>query len=354
MCTSKTPSMINPFNFKSLLVCLIATTLFSSNAFSQDNVGIGTTTPHENAILDIESTDKGLLIPRLNTLQRLGVNPIANADGLLVYDTDLDQFYYWDGTQWVASTGPMGPTGPTGPMGPTGPAGANGATGPAGINGSTGPAGANGATGLTGAPGSPGATGATGANGANGATGPAGANGATGPAGANGATGPAGANGATGPTGANGATGPAGPAGPAGANGAVGPTGPAGPIDQVTGGVNNFFFASSVALVWELASTITVTTHGNNVLVSGSGWSTVFADWIGYRIMRDGAVVLTGSLPDAYLISGGQDDWGFGINGLDVGVPAGSHTYTFEVAVSDVPTFNGINEGFFQVAEINE
>jgi hypothetical protein len=43
----------------------------NSAVFAQDNVGIGTTTPHENAILDIESTEKGLMAPRFNTLQRL-------------------------------------------------------------------------------------------------------------------------------------------------------------------------------------------------------------------------------------------------------------------------------------------
>ncbi len=178
----------------------------ATSVLAQDNnVGIGTTTPHPDAILDISSDNgqKGLLVPRMNTVQRLLLAPGIQSDGLMVYDTDLDQFCYWDenDAQWVCigGLGNLGPTGPTGPQGiqgvpgPPGPAGANGATGPAGANGATGPAGANGATGPTGA---------------DGATGPAGANGATGPAGANGATGPAGANGVAG------ATGPTGPAGP--------------------------------------------------------------------------------------------------------------------------------------------
>ena len=83
--------------------------LFSQFGFAQDNVGIGTTTPHESSIVDISSVEKGLLVPRMNTLQRLGINPTTGSDGLLVYDTDLDQFWYWDGTQWVQSTGPAGP-----------------------------------------------------------------------------------------------------------------------------------------------------------------------------------------------------------------------------------------------------
>ncbi|MCF8464349.1 MAG: collagen-like protein [Flavobacteriales bacterium] len=131
-----------------------------------------------------------MLVPRLNTLQRLAIaNPPTStlptdADGLLVYDTDLEQFCYWndDLIDWTC----MGLQGPTGPPGPTGPSGSVGGIGP------TGPAGAQGP---------PGITGATGATGADGATGPAGTNGAQGPTGADGATGATGATGVTGPAG---------------------------------------------------------------------------------------------------------------------------------------------------------
>jgi hypothetical protein len=259
--------MIKPPLLKALFAIAASVLLFSQSTLAQDNVGIGTTTPHENAILDASSVEKGLLIPRMNTLQRLGINPVAGADGLLVYDTDQDQFWHWDGTQWVQSTGPAGPIGPagadgaagangaTGGAGPQGAAGANGTTGLAGAdgangaNGATGAAGANGATGgagpqgAAGANGTTGSAGADGANGANGATGAAGANGATGgagpqgAAGANGTTGSAGADGANGANGATGATGAAGAAGAAGANGATGATGVSGAIgpNGVTG-----------------------------------------------------------------------------------------------------------------------
>lgn len=168
-------------------------TLSTSNLLAQDNVGIGTTTPSANAILDIESTDKGLLIPRLNTLQRTVVlNPIVADEGLVVYDTDLDEFCYWDGTQWIClpATGSVGPAGPTG------------------------------------------------ADGADGAPGPAGADGAAGPAGANGSTGPSGPAGPTGADGANGVAGATGPAGPSGADGATGATGPTGPVNLISGVVS--------------------------------------------------------------------------------------------------------------------
>lgn len=56
-------------------------------------------TADSSAMLDVKSTSKGLLMPRLTTAQRIAV--INPAEGLLVYDTDLKVFYYFDGTTWI-------------------------------------------------------------------------------------------------------------------------------------------------------------------------------------------------------------------------------------------------------------
>ena len=85
---------------KQFLVLLMATSLYG---FSQ--VGIGTTTPDESSILEISSTTKGFLIPRMTTTQRLalgtgtvsGVPPI----GIQVYDTTTNSFWYYNGSVWV-------------------------------------------------------------------------------------------------------------------------------------------------------------------------------------------------------------------------------------------------------------
>ena len=50
------------------------------------------------AILDVKSTTKGLLIPRLTTIQRTAI--VTPATGLLVFDTDTNAFWYFDGTGW--------------------------------------------------------------------------------------------------------------------------------------------------------------------------------------------------------------------------------------------------------------
>jgi hypothetical protein len=56
--------------------------------------GIGTTTPNAAAKLEIASTDKGLLIPRMTKAQREAITLSAAANGLMVYQTDdLVGFY---------------------------------------------------------------------------------------------------------------------------------------------------------------------------------------------------------------------------------------------------------------------
>jgi len=105
--------------------CLLILVVGFSAAFGQTgSIGIGTDSPDPSALLELKSTAKGLLIPRLTTAQRQAIaNP---AKGLMVYDTDADQFYYNDGSVWIEAIGPQGATGPTGAQGPAGPQGARG------------------------------------------------------------------------------------------------------------------------------------------------------------------------------------------------------------------------------------
>jgi len=55
--------------------------------------------PDPNAMLDIDATDKGILIPRITADARDGISDPAK--GLLVFVTDDNQFYYYDGTEWL-------------------------------------------------------------------------------------------------------------------------------------------------------------------------------------------------------------------------------------------------------------
>jgi hypothetical protein len=70
-----------------LFFCITATSLNAQTA-------IGTTAPNASAKLEIASTDKGLLIPRMTKAQREAITLSAAANGLMVYQTDdLAGFY---------------------------------------------------------------------------------------------------------------------------------------------------------------------------------------------------------------------------------------------------------------------
>ena len=80
---------------KNLISALFLLTVISTHA----QVGINTdgTVPDNSAMLDVKSTDKGVLLPRMTMAQR---NAIANpANGLMIYQTDnTPGFYYNSGT----------------------------------------------------------------------------------------------------------------------------------------------------------------------------------------------------------------------------------------------------------------
>lgn len=73
--------------------------IISSFSFAQ-NVAINATgaAPVASAMLDIASTTTGFLAPRMTTAQRIAI--AAPATGLLVYDTTLSAFLYFDGVIW--------------------------------------------------------------------------------------------------------------------------------------------------------------------------------------------------------------------------------------------------------------
>jgi trimeric autotransporter adhesin len=78
---------------------LCSLTLASTMAHAQ--TGIGTTTPDPSSRLEVSSTTKGLLTPRMTTAQR---NAIVNpAQGLMIYNTDLNCFNFYDQAKstWV-------------------------------------------------------------------------------------------------------------------------------------------------------------------------------------------------------------------------------------------------------------
>jgi len=84
------------------IIIVIIVLLTTTKSYSQ--VGIGTNTPEVSAQLEVKSTTKGLLTPRMTASERTAIN--SPSTGLIVYQTDATQgFYYNAGTptspSWV-------------------------------------------------------------------------------------------------------------------------------------------------------------------------------------------------------------------------------------------------------------
>lgn len=79
---------------KKLLFSIVFFSAFSINA----QVGIGTNTPSANAMLDVTSTNKGILLPRLNDTSSVS-NPSA---GLMIYNSRTKTPAFHDGLKWNA------------------------------------------------------------------------------------------------------------------------------------------------------------------------------------------------------------------------------------------------------------
>ena len=84
---------------------IVLTFLILSAGLSYAQVGIGTNNPNSSAALDIESTTKGLLTPRMTAAQRDAIGTPAN--GLVVYQTDSTQglYCYVNGSWSAVSSG---------------------------------------------------------------------------------------------------------------------------------------------------------------------------------------------------------------------------------------------------------
>lgn len=86
------------------MLLLLFSVSLSSESFSQ-NVGINETgaDPDASAILDLSATNKGLLFPRLTSLQRDNIG--SPAAGLVIYNVDCNELNLYNGTSWIDMMG---------------------------------------------------------------------------------------------------------------------------------------------------------------------------------------------------------------------------------------------------------
>lgn len=86
------------------IVEIVVIILFVSTTNAQ--TGIGTSTPHASAKLDVTATNKGFLPPRVTLTNKTDTTTIPSpAEGLLVYNVGSvglqAGYYYWNGANWA-------------------------------------------------------------------------------------------------------------------------------------------------------------------------------------------------------------------------------------------------------------
>ena len=76
-----------------------AALLFIFGITTNAQVGIGTNTPDNSAMLEIQSNDKGMLFPRMTSAQRTGI--VSPASGLHVFDSSTNSLWFYNGLNWI-------------------------------------------------------------------------------------------------------------------------------------------------------------------------------------------------------------------------------------------------------------
>ena len=91
---------------------IVLITAASSQVYAQNGVGINPTgaAADPSAALDVSSTNKGVLVPRMTAAEKVAIASPAN--GLLIFQTDgVSGFWYYNSitSAWVQAVGPQGP-----------------------------------------------------------------------------------------------------------------------------------------------------------------------------------------------------------------------------------------------------
>ena len=107
-------------HFRFLVLLGLLMTIPGLSSFSQVIISSDNSSAHSSAMLEVKSTDKGFLPPRVALTAITAADPVVTpAVGLLVYNTAvagttpnnvIPGFYYWNGTIWVSLAPPQGTT----------------------------------------------------------------------------------------------------------------------------------------------------------------------------------------------------------------------------------------------------
>lgn len=88
--------MINTTNLNASTFLFLL--FFSVKSFSQLGIKETNSAPHPSAMLDVDSPNKGMLIPRMNTAVRDAI--ASPPDGLMIYNSQTKKLNYFNNTAW--------------------------------------------------------------------------------------------------------------------------------------------------------------------------------------------------------------------------------------------------------------
>jgi len=132
--------MIPPLRLVTTLICLLLVQL----VFGQIKIGDNPQNVDNSSLLELESNSRTLVVSRITSNQMQNITPLR---GALIYNTDVECLFFFDGTQWnnlcenTSTTEPEVIIGPEGPQGEQGIPGEPGPQGEQGLQGEPGPAG---------------------------------------------------------------------------------------------------------------------------------------------------------------------------------------------------------------------
>lgn len=84
-------------------LCLLTIMIVPCISFAQAGINTDGSTPDNSAMLDLKSTEKGFLPPRMTTAQRNAIE--SPAEGLVIYNTDNKEIELFNGIIWTSNSG---------------------------------------------------------------------------------------------------------------------------------------------------------------------------------------------------------------------------------------------------------
>ena len=95
---------------KKYFILLFALIIIGGNAIAQVGINTDNSAPHSSSMLDVNSTSKGFLPPRMTTEQMNAI--LTPAEGLIVYNVTVNSLFWFNGTIWKQFNEPYTETDP--------------------------------------------------------------------------------------------------------------------------------------------------------------------------------------------------------------------------------------------------